>query len=83
MDAKLTLSLNEEIILQGKAFAKRNHTSLSQLVENFLAGLTLNEQESKSPEISPLVKSLSGVLTLPDDFNHNEERIKYLEEKYK
>ncbi len=83
MDAKLTLSLNEEIIHQGKAFAKRNHTSLSQLVENFLAGLTLNEQESKSPEISPLVKSLSGVLTLPDDFNHNEERIKYLEEKYK
>jgi hypothetical protein len=37
MDAKLTLSFNQDIINKAKAFADKNNISLSRLVEYLLA----------------------------------------------
>ncbi len=82
MDAKLTLSLDESVIRKAKEFAKKNNTSLSRLFENYITNLTRKEK-GNTDEISTIVKSLSGVLTLPDDFNHKKERERYLESKYK
>ena len=39
MNTKLTLSIEEEIIIKAKAFAKENGKSLSQLIENYLSVL--------------------------------------------
>ena len=39
MNTKLTLSLEEEIIIKAKVFAKENGKSLSQLIENYLSAL--------------------------------------------
>ena len=39
--------------------------------------------ENKNFEITPLVKGLSGVISLPKDFDFKKERQKYLEAKYK
>ena len=83
MDAKLTLSVDETVIKKAKAFAKKNRTSLSQLFENYLTNLTSKEKHSETEEISPLVKSLSGVLKLPADFDYKKDRTKFLEKKYK
>ncbi len=83
MDTKLTLSLNNEIIIRAKAYAKENHTSLSQLLENYLSALTRKENAVEEEQISPLVKSLSGVLRLPEDYDYKNDRTQYLDQKYK
>lgn len=81
MDKKLTLSLDQSIIEHAKVYAKSNNTSLSKLIESYLA--TLTKKTTEKPEITPLVKSLSGVIELPSDFDEKEAYSEYLIEKYK
>ena len=81
MDKKLTLSLNQAIIKQAKKYAKSNNISLSKLIESYLA--TLTSPHSKKPDITPLVKSLSGIIDLPADFDEKEAYSDYLIEKYR
>ena len=80
MDKKLTLSLNEKIIETAKHYAKSNNTSLSKLIESYLG--TLTNKEKKENEITPLVKSLSGVISMDDDIYVKDEYTQYLMEKY-
>ncbi len=81
MDKKLTLRLNQTIIEEAKIYAKSNNISLSKLIESYLSTLT-KKTKSKS-EITPLVKSLSGVIQLPSDFDEKVSYSEYLMEKYK
>ncbi len=80
MDKKLTLNLDEHIIESAKSYAKSNSISLSKLVEAYLSVIT--KKKTKKVEVTPLVKSLSGVIDLPADFNEKEEYGNYLIEKY-
>ena len=80
MDTKLTLKLNQSIIEKAKEYAKENKTSISGLVENYLSQIT---QEKKSDNnITPLVKSLSGIIDLPEEFDHKKGYADYLTNKY-
>ncbi len=81
MDKKLTLSLNESVIENAKLYAKKNKISLSKLIEAYLKSIVDNK--TKDVEITPLVKSLSGVIELPTDFDIRDEYTKYLIEKYR
>jgi hypothetical protein len=81
MDKKLTLSLNDKIIEAAKIYAKSNNTSLSKLIESYLS--TLTKGTSNEKEITPLVKSLSGVISLEDDIDVKDSYAQYLIEKYK
>jgi hypothetical protein len=80
MDTKLTLKLEKMVIERAKDYAKKQHTSLSRLIENYLLSLT-NEPENE--KITPLVKSLSGILDLPNDTDDKEGYGDYLTKKYK
>jgi hypothetical protein len=80
MDRKLTIKLNEQVISKAKKYAKMKNTSLSRLIESYLDALT-GKEENES-EITPLVKSLSGVITLPPDFDYKTERTGYLQKKH-
>lgn len=81
MDKKLTLSLNDKIIETAKHYAKSNNVSLSKLIESYLS--TLTKREKKELEITPLVESLSGVISIEDDFDVQDAYTQYLMEKYK
>ncbi len=81
MDKKLTLSLNGAIIEKAKIYAKSNDISLSKLIESYLS--TLTKRNRKEIEITPLVESLSGVITLEKNFDEKKEYANYLIEKYK
>lgn len=79
MDTKLTLKLDQSIIEQAKIYAKEKNTSLSQLIETYLGKLvSTNDSET----ISPLVKSLSGVLDLPKNYDTTKEYKKHIMNKY-
>lgn len=54
---KLTLSVDEAVIERAKRFSRRNQTSVSRLVTEFLGSL---EEEGTIP--TPVVSRLRGVL---------------------
>ena len=81
MDKKLTLSLNGNIIETAKNYAKSNNISLSKLIESYLGSLT--KQEKREVEISPLVKSLSGVISIDKNYDAKDDYTQYLIEKYR
>jgi hypothetical protein len=81
MDKKLTLSLDQEVIEKAKLYAFSNNVSLSKLIEAYLSSLT-NARNSEG-KITPLVKNLSGVIYLPDNFDESDSYSDYLTDKYK
>jgi hypothetical protein len=81
MDTKLTLNLDKNVIEQAKEYAKSHKISLSRLIESYLS--SLNAKKDRETEITPLVKSLSGVIKLENGFNYKESYTDYLIEKYK
>jgi hypothetical protein len=79
MDTKLTLKLNGDVIEQAKTYAKKKNTSLSKLIESYL-GLLIDPNDKQ--EVTPLVKSLSGVIDLPKDFDNKTNYRKHILDKY-
>ena len=78
MNTKLTLNIDKSIIEDAKSYAKENKVSLSKLIENYLSSLTKSsEKESK---ISPLVESLTGVIS--PNIDERKSYRDYLSEKY-
>lgn len=80
MDTKLTIKLDDDVITRAKRYAQNRRTSLSKMIESFLDSVTKNEPDDI--EITPLVKSLSGVIKVPENFDYKKERTDYLIKKY-
>jgi len=81
MDAKLTLKLKDRSIFRAKEYVSSIGTSLSSLVEDFFDSLTLNKQPSQFV-YSPLVKELSGIIHLDENYDYKSDYTSYLENKY-
>lgn len=81
MDKKLTLSLDKATIERAKIYAKANNLSLSKIIESYLKALT--QSSTSNAKITPLVKRLSGVIDLPEDFDEKGDYANYLIDKYK
>ncbi len=79
MDSKLTLKLNRSVIEKAKQYAREHNISLSRLIENYLTAITKNVENAD--EISPLVKSLTGVVQL-NDKDYKKDYIDFLNQKY-
>ncbi|MCF6212924.1 MAG: DUF6364 family protein [Flavobacteriaceae bacterium] len=80
MDSKLTLKLKNNIIEKAKLYAKKQNTSLSRLIENYLKTVTVTD-EKEGIKITPLVLSLTGVIEL-EESNYKKRYTDYLSEKY-
>ena len=80
MEAKLTLKVKQAVIKQAKRYAQKRKTSISKLVENYLQKLTDPKDELTGQKITPLVKSLSGVIK--DSESHKESYADFLLKKY-
>ncbi|MBK8501094.1 MAG: hypothetical protein IPL46_02205 [Saprospiraceae bacterium] len=79
MDTKLTLRLNSSVIEKAKEYARDHDISLSELIENYLQAITL-ERDKGNSDISPLVKSLTGVIELNDE-SYKKKYSNYLADK--
>ena len=82
MATKLTLSIDKDTIAHAKLFARKNKTSISALVENYLK-LLINTKYKHDNTVTPMVKELTGIIKLPDDSDHKKEYEEYLAKKYK
>jgi hypothetical protein len=79
MNTKLPLHLDKGVIDQAKDYAKDNRVSLSKLIESDLISLTSSPK--KKIKISPLVQSLTGVIS-SEQLDDKNEYHDYLTEKY-
>ncbi len=79
MNRKLTLNIDRTIIEEAKSYAKKNEVSLSSLIENYLSSLT--KASNKETKVSPLVESLTGIIS--SDIDERKSYRDYLSEKYK
>lgn len=80
MENKLTLRLDDEVIKRAKLYARQQNISLSRLIESYLD--TITREGADEPEITPLVKSLSGVIDHAPNVDHKAEYMGYLGKKY-
>lgn len=81
MDTKLTIRLDNDVIERAKSYARSQNISVSRMIESYLDSVT--QIKSKDIEITPLVKSLSGVIKIDSDFNLKKDYGDHLSEKYK
>jgi hypothetical protein len=78
MEAKLTLKLDKTVIASAKRYAKKHKRSLSRMVENYFNNLSL--EHNYPQKHSPVVESLSGILSVEDleKFAREDDRVRYI-----
>ena len=81
MNAKLTLSLDRDIIEQAKEFARSHHKSLSKLIEGYLRQVARSDDGAK--QLTPLVAKLSGVIDARKLGDNKSDYTDYLMDKYR
>lgn len=79
--SKLTLSVDKRVVEQAKSYARSHNTSVSKLIERYLASLT--DSKENEIEVTPFVKSLGIDSGLPADYDSKGDYVAYLIEKYK
>jgi len=83
MNTKLTLTVEEEIIADAKAYAKKRGQSLSDLVENYFKLLTKENRIVKPKQLSPRIRRLRGILKVErKNYDYREELEQELSKKY-
>jgi hypothetical protein len=80
MNTKLTLRLDEDIIIRIKNFAGRQQLSLSKFTENLFRQI-LDNSEDNMQNLSPIVKKYKGIIKKINT-DDSEDLIEYLTEKH-
>ena len=78
--SKLTLSIPDTEIKLARKKARERGTSISAMVAEWIRAE--NPVEAPHNKIGPLTRSISGIITLPDDFNEKDMMADILAEKY-
>jgi hypothetical protein len=85
MKTKLTLRLDEEVIKKAKKYAQSHHTSISELLENYLKLLVSRDKKlmaEDDPEEYSSITQLRGIIKLPKNFDYKKELGKMLRKRY-
>ena len=80
MQTKLTLRLEEDLIIRAKEYAEKTGKSVSQLVADYFRLLAAEGKKLPAAEI-PLTRSLRGILRQTKE--EREAYRHYLEEKHR
>ena len=84
MNTKLTLSLDKNVITRAKMYARHKNKSLSQIIEDYLKTIPVDEVETNFiKEIPPVTRSLAGILKGKEEFDFKNEISNYITGKYK
>ncbi len=73
--SKLTLNVDEEVVLAAKEYAKEQGTSISSMVEVFLRSVVAKDKESAK---LPVLTSIRGILRNADIKDYK----RHIEAKY-
>ena len=84
MQTKLTLKLQERLIVQAKEYAQTSGKSLSQIVADYFSLLIkkkVADQKATAP-LPPITQRLKGILAKPALSINKDDYKRYLEDKY-
>ena len=81
MQAKLTLTMDREVIRGAKKYAGQQGSSLSSLIENILRML-IKQENLKESGITPGIRELMGTFKAPEGFDYRKELAKALTKKH-
>lgn len=86
MKTKLTLSIDPEVIARAKEEAQRRGTSVSDMVETYLAVVSKPDESKQEMRISPRVHALMGGTDVDRESSATDDPRQdyrdYLERKY-
>lgn len=84
MNAKLTLTIDKDVIEKAKRYAKSENRSLSNLIESFLRQVSSDEKTEDEYEIHPDIAAMRGSIKVPKDFSfdYKKELQKAKDEKF-
>jgi hypothetical protein len=71
--AKLTLSVDDELVSRAKRYATRNKVSISGMVEMYLSVVV---QEPPAAKLPPVLKSVRGVLKSANPDHYKSHLVK-------
>ncbi len=80
MQTKLTLTLDNQVIEQAKAYSKQNRISLSKLVEFYFKSISGPDKELN--KIPPITKELSGIAKFETNKSDKELLSEALNKKF-
>jgi Family of unknown function (DUF6364) len=80
MTTKLTLSLNNDVIIKTKLYASQTGRSLSELVENYFQ--LLSEEITDDLQLDSKLKKIAGSIRVPFDFDEKKELENYYSHKF-
>ncbi len=81
MQTKLTLRLDNKLIRDVKAYARKNHRSLSMMVADYFYLLgNMQRSSERNAALPPITRSLKGILKSSNGGLSDYK--KHLEEKY-
>jgi hypothetical protein len=75
--SKLTLNVDEQVVLRAKRYAKQRGLSVSQMVETYLSAVA--EPPGAAAKATPILRSVRGMLKTGSAADYR----KHLEEKYR
>lgn len=80
MNTKLTLRLDEDIIVRIKNYAVKHELSVSKLTENIFRKV-LDSTKDYTQDLTPIVQKYNGIIT-DKEINEDEYLIESLTEKH-
>jgi hypothetical protein len=73
MNKKLTLLLDETIIIKTKDYAERHNETLSGMVEKYFKYVTSKNPIKTKAKTHPEIEKLIGIISIPDDLDIKKE----------
>lgn len=80
MQSKLILKIDSNVVKKTKKYAKKKNTTINKIIKEYLK--SLSSSSSSSSEITSLVRSISGIISLPKNFNLKKQYRNYILNKY-
>ena len=80
MNTKLTLTIEQAVVLKAKEYAKLQGRSLSDLIENYLKAITQAEVKTNRP--TPITDALRGSIKDPGGYDYKSILAEELGKKY-
>ncbi len=80
MIKKLTLTVDDTVIVKAKEYAAARNESLSKMVENYFR--VLIRSDNTDDRLSETVSQLMGSIHVPEDFDYETAKLEYLKERY-
>ena len=82
MNTKLTLTIEKEVIVTAKEYAKEKGQSLSEMVENYIKLVTVDKLNLNENQLSPKVRKLRGIIKNDENIDYKQILTEELSKKY-